>query len=181
MRCHLCHVKNEPLACKMLVELCPACLRGDLHRAGARLGIEIDSRTVQIMGGATRGYSQVVEVRLPRRVELMGKVEQAPEKLPGVLARLFRRGGRKGLDLARADFESAVLVIPEEGSEQALHRLMAHREVRQAALELVCYGCTIEFLPESLWATARCACHPPVLPDEAQVALGMVVIAAGLL
>ncbi len=153
----------------------------DLDAAQARLGIRLETRVVPISTSGTRGYRLAVEITLPRQVGIVGKVEQTRESFGDVLRRLFTRGGRDGLDLATATFERAVALKPDEGSEAALELLFEDPDARQAALELIGLGCSLEILPGSLWATAGCLCHPPKLPDEGAVAARLVAVAAALL
>ena len=179
MRCELCHadvLSSDPAPG---LTLCARCGSGDLAAAEARLGITVDVRQVQIVSGASRGWSLVVELTLPGPSEVLGKVAQARETFGGVFRRLFHRGGRKGLDLAHATFDDAVVLEPEEGAAQAMHDLFADAGNRRLALELICMGCDLEFYSRSVWATARCSCHPPVLPDAAEVSTRLVALSLG--
>lgn len=180
MACILCNGDNVLRVDGGGLKICSLCHGGDLSGVETRLGIKVETRTVQIMGGASRGHSQVVEITLPGRSELMGLVEQMPESPRGVFSRLFKRGGRKGLDRETATFEEAVTLKPEGGAEQQLYTLFENPAVKTAALDLVCMGCTIEFLPQSLWATARSMAHPPVLPPANEVAARLAAIAGAV-
>ena len=153
----------------------------DSEAAQARLGIRIETRVVPVSSGGTRGYRLSVELTLPQRLEILGRVRQAKESLGDVFRRMFRRGGRSGLDPATASFVRSVSLDPDPGSEVAMELLFEDPTVRRAALELICLGCSIEILPSSLWATAGCLCHPPKLPDEDGVAARLTAIAGAML
>ena len=146
----------------------------------ARLGITITSRIVQVGSGRNRGNRLAVEISLPRRQKVLGRVLPKQLSLGDRLRGVFRRSSGADDDPATADFARLVDVQPQAGSETIMDRFFELPVARRAALELIRMGCKFEFTPTNVRADASCLCHPPKLPDPQEVATRLAAIAAPL-
>lgn len=153
----------------------------DLNAVKARLGIAVSSRMVQVGSGKNRGYRLAVEIHLPRRQRVLGRVVPRQESIGGRLRWMLRRGATAGQDPATAGFERFVEVQPLAGSEAVMDQLFELPIAVRAALELIRMGCKLEFTPSNLRADVSCLCHPPKLPESAEVTTRLAAIAAPLI